>query len=250
MGQKIKIALLINHVLFIYGILYLFNLAALLYFAIGYVLIVKIGVECGYHRLFSHQSFQTGKIRKNLLLYCGSLAAVGPPLAWAGVHRIHHRFSDTDKDPHGQLPAYRVWLTLWRDFIVSPIYIRDLLRDKWQLFFFRHYFKILLASYVFLGLISPRALVFGFAGASVIGFHVAGLVNTVCHRWGKRDFDTNDQSYNNSWVNLLVGGNGLHNNHHANPSHWDYRFRKGEVDLQAHFIKWVLILKPFVKDET
>jgi fatty-acid desaturase len=244
MEFKIKGVLVLNHFLFLYGLFYFLSPLALLYLALGYLFIVKLGIECGYHRLFSHRAFKTTESRKNLLLLLGSLAGFGPALAWVGVHRLHHRHSDSDKDPHGHMPAYRIWLTLWRDFIVPRESVRDLLRDKWQVFFFKYYFSFLIFSYVLIGFISPLFLFFGVAGASVIGIHAAGLVNTVCHRFGSRNFNLEDRSHNNKWVNLLVGGNGLHNNHHANPSAWDYRVNKGDVDIQALMIKWFLKAEP------
>lgn len=232
MEYKIKSVLVMNHLLFLYGLIYYLSWMSLPLLILGYVCIIKLGVECGFHRLFSHRAFETTASRKNALLVLGSLAGFGPALAWAGVHRLHHRFSDTDQDPHGNLPAYKIWFTLWRHFTVPPESIKDLLKDRWQSFFFKNYFYFLGIAYLSVGILSPSLLFFGIAGASVLGFHAAGLVNTACHQTG--------ESRNVKWVNFLVGGNGLHFNHHTNPTAWDYRLNKNDVDIQALFIKWFL----------
>src|SRR5688572_2413713 len=55
-----------------------------------------IGIDTGYHRLFSHRSFETTTTVRVLLAAAGSLAAQAPVYYWAALHRVHHRFSDTE----------------------------------------------------------------------------------------------------------------------------------------------------------
>src|SRR5262249_27236935 len=62
--------------------------------------ITLLGIEVGYHRLFSHRSFEASPATRALLAIAGSMAAQGPPLRWAGVHLIHHDHSDRPGDPH------------------------------------------------------------------------------------------------------------------------------------------------------
>lgn len=245
MGKKIKIWLLLNHFLFIFGI-FKFHPANLWLTVVGYLFINKIGVECGYHRLFSHQAYRTGNFRKFIILYLGTLCGIGSSIAWVGVHRLHHRYADTDKDPHGNLPAWRIWLTFWREFTISPQSVRDLITDRQHLFFHKHYFKILIGTYLIIGALSSQALMFGVAGASVFAIHVAGLVNILGHRSGERRYPTGDQSRNHMLLNLILAGNGLHNNHHAKPKAWDFRTEKSDIDVQANIIKWFLLVD---KDE-
>ena len=75
----------------------------------------------------------------------------------------------------------------------------------------------------------------------MISFHLAGLVNTVCHLSGDKLYETKDNSYNNKWVNMITLGSGLHNTHHAFPNNWDNRRNTGDIDLPAIIIKNILI---------
>src|SRR5271166_499911 len=59
-----------------------------------------LGITVGYHRLFSHRAFETGRGLQFFLVVLGSMAAQGPLLKWVAIHRRHHRFSDTHDDPH------------------------------------------------------------------------------------------------------------------------------------------------------
>jgi stearoyl-CoA desaturase (delta-9 desaturase) len=70
-----------------------------------------------------------------------------------------------------------------------------------------------------------------------IGLHVTWMVNSVTHLWGKRRFSTGDDSRNNLWVALLTGGEGWHNNHHANPVSARHGLAWYEVDLNYFGIR-------------
>jgi stearoyl-CoA desaturase (delta-9 desaturase) len=67
---------------------------------VSFYLITMLGLEAGYHRLFTHQSFEATSAMRAFLAVAGSMAAQGPPLRWVTVHRIHHEHSDRHGDPH------------------------------------------------------------------------------------------------------------------------------------------------------
>lgn len=241
MGNKIKLLILFNHVAAIFGLLY-GNPWMLVLSAVGLLLINKIGGEIGLHRYFCHRSFKTTRAGHYALLVLSSLNCFGPPMAWVGVHRKHHQHSDTDMDPHGAQPAWRVWSTFWKPFTIEKRYIGDMLREPEQVFVYKWYFAIVLTAYALLALADWQIPVFLISIPSVLSFHLAGLVNTMCHRSGDRDFDTDDHSYNNRWVNLITLGSGLHNTHHAHPNRWDNRTREGDIDLPAVIIEKFLMV--------
>lgn len=212
--------------------------------ALSYIIIGKIGGEIGFHRLFSHKSFKTENWKARILLILGSLNFVGSSLSWCGVHRIHHKTADTEKDPHSPYfnKLWKVWLIVWKPFIVSPKDVSDLIRDKWHLFIHKNYFLLSYITILLVGLIDYRILIFGLILPSVIQFHVGSyLIDIVCHKWGYRNYDTKDQSRNNIIVNILTGGSGLHNNHHAFPGNPYFNHKSKEVDLPGFFIKYCLI---------
>ena len=97
------------------------------------------------------------------------------------------------------------------------------------------------ASYIILALIDWRIAVFLISIPAVVTFHSAGMVNSICHKWGYRLFNTPDKSTNNLFVNLITLGSGLHNTHHAKPYGWNNKERWYELDLPAWIIKNFLI---------
>jgi len=178
------------------------------------------------------------------MLILGSLNCIGPPIAYAGVHRKHHAVSDTDDDPHsphGNSPVWKIWLTLWKPFSLEVKYVKDMMRDKEQLLMYKYYFWFIGLVWTSLFLVNWQLPIFIISIPSVYAFHSGALLNTVCHLYGERLYETNDKSYNNIWVNLVTLGSGLHNTHHAFPSSWDNRRNKWDMDLPAVFIKHILI---------
>lgn len=241
MGPKIKLLILANHTAAIAGLVF-GNLYMLAFSMVGLLLINKVGGEIALHRYFCHRSFKTTRTRHYMLLALSCLNCFGPPMAWVGVHRKHHHHSDGEGDPHGAQPMWRVWSTFWKPFTVEKRYIGDMLREPEQVFVYKWYFPLVLGVYGVLALVDWQLPVFLISIPSVISFHLAGLVNTMCHSSGDRDFDTDDNSYNNRWVNLLTLGSGLHNTHHAHPNRWDNRTRKGDIDLPAWIIDRFLMV--------
>jgi len=236
---KIKLIILFNHIALIIGIIYASPIWLLLTF-IGWIAFGKLGGEVGLHRYFSHKSFKTSIWKERMLLVLGIFNCFGSPIMWVGVHRKHHIKSDTDEDPHGNQAIWRVWLTFWKPFNIEMKYFADLLRDNWQKNIHKHYFKILIGTYIILALVDWRIPVFLISISSVISFHSAGMVNSLCHKYGYRNFDTKDTSTNNTWVNYITLGSGLHNNHHAAPTSWTTKTKPSEIDFSGWLVKILL----------
>ena len=240
MNYKIKALIVFNHLISIIGLIY-GNLWLLVASLIAYSLIAHMGIEVGLHRYFSHRSFKTTKFWHYVMLILGSLNCFGPPLVWVGVHRKHHAASDTDDDPHGNQSAWMIWLTLWKPFNVEVKYVKDMLRNKEHLIMYKYYFLFIGFVWLSLFFINWQLPIFLISIPSVLSFHSTGLVNTLCHSKGERLYETNDNSYNNKWVNVITLGSGLHNTHHAFPSSWDTRRKKWDIDLSAIIIKYIKV---------
>ena len=238
MNFKIKALILFNHVASVFALIY-GNPWMLVGTVIAFLFINKLGGEIGLHRYFCHRSFKTSKFWHYTMLIAAILNCFGPPLSWVGVHRKHHAASDTDADPHGNQPAWRVWLTFWRSFHIDLTYIKDMLRDKDQMFVYKYYFWLIAVVWLSLFFINWQLPIFLISIPSVISFHLAGLINTVCHTTGERPYKTKDHSYNNKWVNIITLGSGLHNTHHAFPSGWDNRKNPGDIDVSAVIINYI-----------
>lgn len=253
LGIKIKCLILVSHLIILYWLIfYEFNISVLFIGYIFWIALGKVGGDIGYHRLFSHKSFKTSQLKKRFLLVLGTLIGIGSSISWVSVHRSHHRYADTIQDPHSpvQLGILRTWFTFWNSsWSTSVSSVKDIIKDKDHLFFHKNYFKIimlhiailLVVSYLF----SYPLLLIVFAIPNFLTFHGAGLVDAICHRYGYKNYNTNDNSKNNFYVNLAMFGAGLHNNHHAFPSSYsfDVASKKFEFDLMAVIIKYFFLEK-------
>jgi stearoyl-CoA desaturase (delta-9 desaturase) len=223
--------------------------------------LTSIGIGIGYHRLIAHGSFQTWPAGRVVWAILGSMAAQGPVLYWAAIHRRHHSCSDRPGDPHsphldrgegiagllgGLWHAHLGWLftheiTDWGRFIT------DLLRDRGLFLVNRLYFL-----WVLLGLAIPTVLggvLSGTGWGALMGFlfgglirvvlvhHVTWSVNSICHVYGTAPFRAPDESRNNVWIALPSFGEGWHNNHHAFPYSARHGLRWWEFDLNAWIIQ-------------
>jgi stearoyl-CoA desaturase (Delta-9 desaturase) len=203
--------------------------------------VTMLGITAGYHRLYTHRSFEAHAVVRWLLGIAGSMAAQGPVLYWAACHRRHHQHSDSDDDPHsphGADGTFRGQMRgLWHShvgwmFCHEPEswgrYVPDLLRDNLAFRLNQTYFL-----WVLLGLLVPASLG-GFLAGSWLGFcrgliwgglvrtflahHVTWSINSICHTFGSAPYETDDLSKNNVVFGLLALGEGWHNNHHAFPT--------------------------------
>jgi stearoyl-CoA desaturase (delta-9 desaturase) len=241
LANKIKSILIFNHVALILGLVFASPWWLLLTIA-GWIAFGKFGGEIGLHRYLSHKSFTMAPWKARLLLILGIFNCFGSPLLWAGTHRKHHAKSDTIDDPIGPKHRMRLW-TKWNPPPTEIKYSRDLVRNMDIGFIHRHYFKLLLCTYVVLVLIDWRIPVFLISISSVMSFHTLSLVNGLCHQYGYRNFETADSSTNLTWVNAISLGSGLHNNHHHAPNAWTTKVLPGEWDLMGWFIYHFLMVR-------
>ena len=167
------------------------------------------------------------------------------PREWVAVHRLHHAHSDEEGDPHSpRLLGYsKVQLGnayLYRKTTAKPQvvarYAKDLQPDKWDTRLFDHaLFGLGIGIAALCLILGP---IYGLIGAVIhaaLYLLMSGAINAIGHMWGKRphpNFATNCQ-----WLALLVGGEGLHNNHHAVPTAARFAFKRGEIDPGWYVIK-------------
>lgn len=171
-------------------------------------------ITSGYHRYFAHNSFKAPVWYEYMVLYFGAMCGLGHLIGWAGVHRMHHRYSDTEDDPHS--PAHvGYWKIITSSYRVKSLprrHIKDLLRNKRVMWFYRYHKHIRAATLIIPLLISPKFWFF-FIIMPVIWAHIAnGTLNMICHWKG---------NISNSWiVNFLIPGEGWHANHHKDTANW------------------------------
>ena len=230
-------------------------------FAVMY-LATALGVTVGFHRLLTHRAFQTKGWLRYTLAVLGSLSVQGAVIDWVADHRKHHTFTDEDGDPHsphagvgaglvgmltGLWHAHVGWLFSTQGQASSKRFAPDLVEDPTMRRISRNFPLLALASLLVpfvLGLaISGGSLVAGLSallwGGLVRIFvlhHVTWSINSICHFFGRRRFETGDQSTNVFWLALPSLGEAWHHNHHAFPRSAFHGLRWYEVDPSGWLI--------------
>jgi stearoyl-CoA desaturase (Delta-9 desaturase) len=220
-----------------------------------------LGITVGYHRYFTHGSFKAKTPLRVALAVAGTMAMQGPVITWVSDHRKHHKYSDREGDPHspwrygdntralakGLVFAHILWLfdpnqTSQEKF--SP----DLLADK-------NIARVdkLFVPLVGVSLLGP-ALIGGLWGMSWHGaitaffwaslvritllHHVTWSINSICHTFGNKDWESRDKSRNVSWLAIASFGESWHNLHHVDPTCARHGALKGQIDQSARVIRW------------
>jgi len=215
--------------------------------------VTLLGITIGFHRMVVHRSFRPHPVVKFTLLVFGSMAFQGPVLRWAAIHIKHHAHTDREGDPHsplqGLLFAHVIWL-FGDGLNQAPPqkYCRHLLKDR--MIVFVNYTTVL---WMGVGLAIPfllggwTGLLWGGLVRIFLTHHVMWSVNSICHTFGKREFETTDQSHNEWIVGLLCFGEGWHNNHHAFPRSAFHGLHWWQFDLSGYLI-WTLERLGLVQD--
>ncbi len=225
-------------------------------FAVLYV-ICGLGNSVGFHRLFTHKSFDAVPAVRAFFAIAGSMAMQGPITQWVTDHRKHHALSDQVGDPHsphaghgdGPLAAVRGfvhahvgWLFTLKGMERGVEYGRDLYEDRlirsidrlyllWVVLTFGLPF---LVGYLAGGLdLGSGAQTLVWAGlVRVFAYqHATFSVNSICHMFGRKPYRSRDESRNNWAVAALTFGEGWHNNHHAFPSSARHGLDRFQLDL-------------------
>ncbi len=203
-----------------------------------------------YHRYFSHRTFQTSRTVQFVFALIGASCVQRGPLWWAAHHRNHHRHADTARDVHsprvhGFVWSHVGWFLTPRNFRTDLSRVPDLAKfpELRILDRFDTLVPVLLALALFglgellqhlapqLGTSGGQMLTWGFFVSTVVLFHATVTINSLAHRFGKRRFETRDDSRNNLWLALITFGEGWHNNHHFFPGSSRQGFRWWEIDL-------------------
>ena len=212
---------------------------------------VKIlGITLGYHRLYTHRAFTTNDTLKFVFALMGTLAGQGPISRWVNHHWEHHRYCEKDKDPHSPVVdsfwhAHIGWLTKPESFDDEKIRKQKLNLTTSVQFLDDHFnlvFLLQIPIFYYLGhIIEDNGwgwVYMGFLVSTILSLHSTFLVNSLCHVFGKKDYDTGDESRNNLLVAILTNGEGWHNNHHAQPNSAVHGWNKGQLDITFIVIRF------------
>ena len=208
-----------------------------------------LGVTLGYHRLLTHRSFTVPHWMERFFATCGALSCQHGPIDWVGLHRHHHKFSDTELDHHNSKKGFwwshMGWMLEPIPAINSiPSLTRDLQKDAYYVWLNKYFLLLQLPLGILLFILGEAfntngwaMVLWGIPLRLVFVYHVTWLVNSATHKWGSIEYASNDESRNNAWVAALTFGEGWHNNHHAFPQSAKQGLKKGQIDLTWQHIR-------------
>jgi stearoyl-CoA desaturase (delta-9 desaturase) len=211
-----------------------------------------LGVTLGYHRMFTHRALDSSRAFRAVIAVLGSMAVQGSVITWVADHRKHHAFTDQDGDPHsphghgsgfanaakGLWHAHIGWLFETVGTAERERFAPDLLKDSVMRFVDKTFWL-----WVVLGVGIPFGI--GWAVGGSVGtaltaalwgglvrifllHHVTWSINSVCHFFGRKRFDVDDESRNVFWLAPLSMGEAWHHNHHAFPTSAFHGLRRWE----------------------
>lgn len=208
-----------------------------------------------YHRYFSHKTFKTNRYWQFIFAFLGATATQRGALWWASHHRHHHRYSDEAEDLHSPIQHGFWWSHM--GWFLSPSHFnlqRDKIKDliKYPELRFLNRFDILPPIMLAIGLFylgkylsihypslhtsAWQLVIWGYFISTVAVFHATCCINSIAHRFGKRDYPTRDESRNNFWLALITLGEGWHNNHHYSPGSVRQGFKWWQIDITYYIL--------------
>jgi|688.fasta_scaffold221741_2 fatty-acid desaturase len=235
--DKIKLTQAVAVIATIATLILAFNIWLLILGLIVSWLFYCFGLAICLHKFTSHRTFEAkNKFIKYLILWAGTQVTMGSTINFAAGHRQHHIKSDTSEDPYylegGTWHRIKLFFYWFPTFKISPLIVKDLLRDSDHQFFNNHYWKILSIYPALLLLLDPIWAVYFYALPVTYVLLGMGYVTVIAHlksfhRFGTKPYETNDNSWDNTLFGILLAGEGYHNSHHAFPGR--YRYTKNDI---------------------
>jgi len=222
-------------------------------FAAGAYVLRMFFITAFYHRYFAHRAYRASRPVQFIMAVLACTAGQRGPLWWAGHHRLHHMASDTPADPHspkykGFLYSHTLWFLSRSNFAIPRRNVKDWLRypelvllEKFDWVPFLLYGALCYGLGEWLGAAygtdGLQFLVWGFFISTTVLYHATYTINSLAHRFGRRRYDTNDDSRNNFGLALLTLGEGWHNNHHRYPAAARQGFYWWEIDVSYWLLR-------------
>lgn len=196
------------------------------------------GMTMTFHRLLSHRSWNAPVWFERFGTLCGTWGLTGSSIGWVAIHREHHRYVDTDKDPHS--PVYKSFIEIqFLSMFEQPNlkYSANLVKDRFHIILHKYYFFIHLIILGLLLIINPLLAVSCYLAPAAILWNAGSFINTLTHMIGYRNTETKDNSKNIYTLGYLMWGEGWHNNHHCEPSNANFQKKWWEFDMGYMFIR-------------
>ena len=247
-----------------------FSWTGVILFILGDYVFGVLGINLCYHRLLTHRGFKCPKWFEHFLVILAICCVQDTPARWVAVHRRHHQHADDPADPHSPSVSlfwgHMGWLLVENPELnrlrIFDRYAKDILCDRFYVWLERNYrqgwviigswFLFLLGGFVaelLLGGTTKEAVQFGVSlliwgvfVRTVVVWHQTWAVNSVTHRWGYRNYATDEGSRNNLFVGIISNGEGWHNNHHADQRSAKHGHRWWELDTTYLIIRFLRLV--------
>jgi stearoyl-CoA desaturase (delta-9 desaturase) len=165
-----------------------------------------------YHRYWAHRQFDMVPMWQKVFAVIGLFALTGDPIGYSSTHRIHHRYTDVDLDPHspvhGFWHAFILWMFKPKNDTRQLLNVKDLLKDDFLMWLMKHQNKVVWGILIIAGIVSEYIL-FGLLTAMVSVFFLEMCSNSFLSHWGTYG------PYNN-YLYSYLSGSSLHVTHHEN----------------------------------
>jgi len=204
----------------------------LLFTLVGWVLIAGLGAEAGYHRVFSHKQFKLPTWKENVILFFAVFAGQGSAITWTAAHRQHHRYADTDNDLHSPVVrtkwfAFFVWTKeiSSTNIVVNMKYAVDLLKKPNHVWFHKNQLLLLWSVPILISLVDWKLTLSLICLPGAVSCVISNSINVFGHSkfmCNYRTFEILDNTQNNLFLALTSWGLGYHNNHHNDPTSFDF----------------------------
>jgi len=224
------------------GVLWVsFDIQNILLSIVMFYLFSIIGLSLTLHRYYSHQTF---KFKNKFLEYIFTIIAIfsgrGSPLGWVYIHRLHHRHTDTEGDPHSPKDTgFRFFGFKPRevsDKKIKTFLVKDLI-NKQHLFVHNYYLLFILGLVLLLGFINFELLYFGYVVPLLLIQFSQNSFNYFAHKHGYKNYEIDNDSTNNLFLWPLIWGDAWHNNHHNKPQSYTTKEKWWELDPVALIIR-------------
>jgi len=205
-----------------------------------------LGITAGYHRLYSHSSYNLNKIAEGVILFFATMATQGSALKWSYDHRLHHQYTDKEGDPYnikkGFIYAHILWM-FDKQRIIDKKIVPDLLKNRLVLFQDKFYIHLVIFTNTIISLLIGwitadylGAFIFCWLFRLFVTYHATWFINSAAHYWGEQSYSRELSARDNMVVAFLTFGEGYHNYHHTFPA--DYR--NGVRSLHFDPSKWLI----------
>ena len=219
-----------------------YNISNIITMMISFYVLNILGVWMMMHRYYSHKSFELHPVLKWMFTVIAVLTGRGSILGWVYLHRLHHAYSDQERDPHSPHNlGYKMFgfgHMKKQEGEMKIFLVKELMTPE-QLFIHKWYMLLLIPVLIIFALIDLQLFYWAWVVPTMLIQFSTNNFNYFGHTHGYRNYETKDQSRNNILLWPIILGEAWHNNHHADAKNYSTRHKFWEIDPLEWLIKLI-----------